>query len=177
MRSIVYYVATSIDGFICGPNGDISGFVGQSDGVDKYLNDLAGFDTVVMGRNTYEFGYKFGLIPGQPAYPHMTHYIFSNNLTLPNQSEKIIIKKVDIEEVAALKKQPGKDIYLCGGGQFAGWLLDNQLIDILKIKLNPLVLGHGIQLFGSSTHQIITELIDTNRYENGLQIITYRLLY
>jgi len=33
-----------------------------------------------MGKNTYEFGYKFGLKPGQRAYPHMTHYIFSNSL-------------------------------------------------------------------------------------------------
>jgi dihydrofolate reductase len=57
MRKIIYYVACSLDGFIAGEQEDISGFVSGGNGVDKYLSDLAAFDTVIMGRNTYEFGY------------------------------------------------------------------------------------------------------------------------
>ena len=78
MRNIVYYVAVSLDGFIAGPDGDITGFVAGGSGIDQYLKDLKAFDTVIMGRKTYEFGYKFGLKPGEPAYPHTKHYIFSN---------------------------------------------------------------------------------------------------
>jgi dihydrofolate reductase len=52
MRKIVYYVASSLDGFISGPNDDISGFVGTGNGVKKYLSDLLNFDTVIMGRHT-----------------------------------------------------------------------------------------------------------------------------
>ena len=63
MRNITYYVATSIDGYIEGPDGDISGFVAQGAGVSQYLADLKEFDTVIMGRNTYEFGYAYGLKP------------------------------------------------------------------------------------------------------------------
>ena len=59
MRKIIYYVAMSLDGFISGVNGDISGFVRDGNGVAKYLADLAEFDTVIMGKNTYEFGYRF----------------------------------------------------------------------------------------------------------------------
>ncbi len=80
MRKITYYAAAAPDGFIEGPNGDVSGFVQQGDGVDQYLKDLQSYDTVIMGRKTYEFGYRFGLVPGQPAYPHIRHYIFSNTL-------------------------------------------------------------------------------------------------
>ncbi|MEJ2066019.1 MAG: hypothetical protein P8X74_22535, partial [Reinekea sp.] len=69
MRKIVYYVASSIDGYISGLNDDVSGFIYEGDGVQKYLNDLGSYDTVIMGKNTYEFGYKHGLKPGQPAYP------------------------------------------------------------------------------------------------------------
>lgn len=126
MRKIVYYVASSIDGFISGLNDDISGFVGTGNGVDKYLTDLADFDTVIMGRNTYEFGYKYGLQPGRPAYPHMKHYIFSNNLILENPSPQVQLKNLDLNEIDELQKGEGTDIYLCGGGQFASWLLDNQ---------------------------------------------------
>ena len=141
MRRIVYYVATSLDGFISGPNEEISGFVGNGNGVQKYLSDLALFDTVIMGRNTYEFGYKFGLKPGQPAYPHMTHYVFSNSLKFEQADPKVQIRRMDLEEIRQIREQPGTDVYLCGGGQFAGWLLDNQQIDLLRIKLNPLILG------------------------------------
>ena len=173
MRKIVYYVATSLDGFISGLNDDISGFVGDGNGVARYLADLADFDTVVMGKNTYEFGYKFGLKPGQPAYPHMTHYIFSNSLTFTNPDPKVHIRPIELYEIKKLKSEPGADIYLCGGGKLAGWLLDNQQIDILKIKLNPIVLGDGVRLFGDSKNDFKFELVDSNKYENGLQIMTY----
>src|SRR5688572_2194558 len=135
MRKIVYYVASSLDGFISGLNEDISGFVGSGSGVEKYLADLANFDTVIMGRNTYEFGYKFGLKPGQRAYPHMTHYIFSETLKLENADPMVEVKRIDLQEIEAIQNKAGSDIYLCGGGRFAGWLLDNKKVDILKLKL------------------------------------------
>ncbi len=68
MKKIVYYVASSIDGFISGPNNDISAFQGEGPAVEKYLSDLQRFQTVIMGRNTYEFGYAYGLKAGQRAY-------------------------------------------------------------------------------------------------------------
>lgn len=82
MRKIVYYVAGSLDGYISGPNADISGFVGTGSGGDKYLADLSNFDTVIMGRHTYEFGYKFGVQPGQPAYPTCCITSFQTTLYL-----------------------------------------------------------------------------------------------
>lgn len=175
MRKIVYYVASSLDGFICGPHEDISTFVGTGNGVAKYLEDLSDFDTVIMGRKTYEFGYKFGLKPGQRAYPHMTHYIFSNGLTLENSDPKVHVRPVEIERIKELKTETGTDIYLCGGGIFAGWLLDNDLIDALKIKLNPIILGDGVRLFGNSKKALRLELTDTGKFDKGLQIMTFHL--
>ncbi|MBX2963322.1 MAG: dihydrofolate reductase family protein [Cyclobacteriaceae bacterium] len=177
MRKIVYYIASSIDGFITGHNDDVSEFVGTGDGVDRYLTDLSNFDTVIMGRNTYEFGYKYGLKPGQPAYPHMKHYIFSNSLKLENANPQVQVKKMNLVEIDKLQKEQGTDIYLCGGGQFAGWLLDNQKINTLKLKLNPLILGEGVKLFGNSTSKYKLELADTANYENGLQIMTFNVIY
>lgn len=175
MRKIVYYVAVSLDGYISGPNEDISGFVAEGNGVARYLRDLADYDTVIMGRNTYEFGYKFGLKPGLPAYSHMTHYIFSSSLTFENPDPKVHVRPVDMHEVNKIRNQDGTDIYLCGGGQFAGWLLDHHCIDVLKIKLNPLLLGSGVKLFGGSQTALRLELTQSERYENGLQIMTYKV--
>jgi len=177
MRKIVYYVASSIDGFISGLNDDISGFIESGNGVDKYLEDLANFDTVIMGRNTYEFGYKYGLQPGQPAYPHMKHYIFSNSLKLENSHKQVQVKSLNLSEINKLQREEGTDIYLCGGGQLAGWLLENKKIDTLKLKFNPLVLGKGVKLFENSFSKYKLDLVDSLIYENGLQIMTFKIVY
>ncbi|MEM7658468.1 MAG: dihydrofolate reductase family protein [Bacteroidota bacterium] len=174
MRKIIYYVATSLDGFIEGPNGDISGFLQEGPGVTQYLKDLQAFDTVIMGRNTYEFGYQYGLQPGQPAYPHMQHYVFSNRLQVESPHPQVKVCPLAAALIHQLKSESGSDIYLCGGGQFAGWLLDQGLIDRIKIKLNPLVLGAGTPLFGGSTTTAPLQLIERQSYPDGLQILTYQ---
>lgn len=177
MRNIVYYVSISLDGYISGLDGNINGFVPDGNGVDQYFRDLKDFDTVIMGKNTYEFGYQFGLKPGQAVYPHMEHYIFSESLEFESKMDSVHIKKIDIEEIYKLRKEQGSDIYLCGGGQFAGWLLENEQIQFLKVKLHPLLLGQGVRLFGDSTKFMQTEHLETSSYENGLQIISYKLVY
>jgi hypothetical protein len=54
--------------------------------------------------------------------------------------------------------------------------LENHQIDVLKIKLNPLILGRGVKLFGDAQKSFKTELTGTDLYENGLQIMTYNII-
>ncbi|MFT5890703.1 MAG: dihydrofolate reductase [Dokdonia sp.] len=176
MKKIIYYVATSLDGFISGPNNDVSNFVGEGNGVEKYLSDLKEFSTVIMGRKTYEFGYLYGLEPGQLAYPHMEHYIFSDSLHLENAHDLLHIEALNIERIQEIKERSSTDVYLCGGGQFAGWLLDHGQIDILKLKINPIILGDGVKLFGDSKTNVNLNLQESHLYDNGLQIATYELI-
>lgn len=177
MRNIIYYVAASIDGFISGSNDALDFFADGGNGVETYLHDLKSFDTVIMGRKTYEFGYQFGLVPGQPAYPHMKHYIFSDTLTFESQDSSIVVEPLNLNTILALKDQEGTPIYLCGGGQFAGWLLENEQIDLLKIKLNPFIMGSGIRIFGDSQKRYRTKLMDSTCYDQGLQIMTFSIQY
>ncbi|MBO0341692.1 dihydrofolate reductase family protein [Flagellimonas profundi] len=173
MRKIIYYVASSLDGYIAGKNDDISKFILQGEGVEKYRSDVANFRTVIMGRKTYEFGFQYGLKPGQPAYPNMENHIFSNSIKIDNLSEFVKIEKLSVDRVKEIRENANTDIYLCGGGEFAGWLLDNGLIDQLKLKLNPVVLGNGTKLFGSSTTNENWVLTETESFLDGLQILTY----
>ena len=177
MRKVVYYVAISLDGFIAGVDDDISGFVHQNELVEKYQSDLKGFDTVIMGRRTYEFGYKFGLEPGHPAYPHMRHYLFSKTLHFENHHRQITVCDLDLDIVKGLRKEVGTDIYLCGGGRFAGWLLNQQMIDVLKIKLNPFLMGRGIPLFSEVRKQHALRLTQSETFPDGFFIKTYDIVY
>lgn len=173
----MYYVAISLDGYISGVDGNIEGFMHEGNGIDRYLSDLNTYDTVIMGRNTYEFGYRFGLKPGQAPYPNMQHYIFSKDLKFDDKMDNVHVRYLDINEIQKLRKEEGTDIYLCGGGQFAGWLLEQEQIQYLKVKLNPMILGQGIRLFEGSTKFVRTELLETNNYDYGLQIMNYKMLY
>lgn len=173
MSKIVYYVASSLDGYISGQDGDVSKFAAGGAGVEKYLSDLSDFGTVIMGRKTYEFGYQFGLTPGQPAYPHMQHHIFSTSLQFEDLHSQVQVEPVSIDRVRIIRDSASTDVYLCGGGQFAGWLLDHGLIDQLKIKLNPIVLGGGIPLFGDSKTSLHCHCSAIESYPDGLQILTY----
>lgn len=173
MRKIIYYVASSLDGYIAGKSDDVSKFILKGEGVEKYQSDLAGYGTVIMGRKTYEFGFQYGLKPGQPAYPSMRHYIFSNTLKIDNLADSVKIEKLRVDKVSEIRKNASTDVYLCGGGHFAGWLLENGLIDQLKLKLNPVVLGGGTKLFGSSSACENWELSNLESFSDGLQILTY----
>ena len=148
MPKIHYYIAISLDGYISGENGDIGGFLGEGKGIQKYLSDLNDYETVIMGRNTYEFGYQYGLKPGDLAYPHMDHFIFSDTLSIEGANDKLSIKKLELDEIKNIRANSNTDVYLCGGGMFAGWLLEHEQIDVLKLKINPLVIGKGVRLFG-----------------------------
>lgn len=175
MRTIHYDVATSLNGYIAGPNEDISGFPAKGDHVDAYFARLAGYDTVLMGRSTYEFGFRFGLQPGQRAYSHMHHYVFSRTLDLPADSVVEIVRDDWINRVRKLKSADGGDIYLCGGGQFAGLLMSNGLVDRLHLKVAPILLPGGVSLFEKLDRQIDLHPVSIVRHASDVVTMEYAL--
>lgn len=177
MRKIIYYVAVSLDGYISGRNGEIDSFIHQGEVVDKYLEDLKYFNVVLMGRKTYEAGYAYGLKPGQAPYSHMKHYIFSDTLTFKESAENVHVLECNEKVITDIKEDAPTDIYLCGGGTFAGWLAERKLIDEIKLKVNPIILGDGIKLlekFSGNINLIETESIS---YSEGMRIVSYNCHY
>jgi len=177
MRKIVYDVATTVDGFVSHTDGSVEGFMMDGEHVTDYMQRLAGYDTVLMGRSTYEWGYRFGLTPGSLAYPHMTHLIFSKTLRFEQSDKLRIIADHPLAVVESLKKGAGSDLYLCGGGAFAGFLLEHGLIDRLILKQNPVIFGHGVRLFGASTRKVSLRLDATKLYANGVALLEYDIAY
>lgn len=174
-RKLVYYVAASIDNFIAHEDESVDGFLVESGQIADYLNSLNEYDTVLMGKKTYEWGYQFGVQPGQPAstYAHMMQYVFSQTMPAYQHEQLQVIREDAATFVRQLKQQPGKSIYLCGGGLLAGTLLDNELIDELYLKLHPVAFGSGIPLFGSSQKAFALTLNHIRTYTNGVIYINY----
>ena len=74
--------------------------------------------------------------------------------------------------IADLKRQPGKDIWLCGGGELAAQLYDE--IDVIQIKVNPILLGEGIPLVRGTTAPLTFELAESEQLPGGILLTTYR---
>ncbi|MCR9145016.1 MAG: dihydrofolate reductase family protein [bacterium] len=193
MRSIIYHVAISIDGYIAGigdtPAETIQDFVPDGPHVDEYNRQLLEYETVLMGRHTYEFGYAFGMEPGQVPYAHMQNYVFSNHMPEPEQHDSRfhLVRSENtsgddgLDRVRELRETAGTDIYLCGGGAFARSLLEAGLIDRIKLKINPIILGGGVGLFseagiGPDIRGRRLNLEATKDYGNGVLLHTYAVV-
>lgn len=176
MRELVYDVAVSIDGFICRPDGSVDDFVQTGPHVDDYQAGLESYDTVVMGRRTYEFGYQYGLTPGSRAYPHMEHYVFSSSLEFEHEHDLNIVASGGADVIRDLKEEDGAAIYLCGGSDFAGFLIQEQLIDRLVLKVNPVMVGDGLRMFSSAARTRL-QCTDSKLYGNGVVLSRYDVIY
>ena len=140
MRRLRYQVAMSLDGYIAGPNGEADWIVMDPD-LD-FAGLFAQFDTLVMGRKTYEATAAMG---GGPD-PGMSVFVVSRTLSAAAHPKVRIIGADLAREVAALKAAPGKDIWLFGGGGLFRSLLALGLVDTVETALIPVLLGGGIPL-------------------------------
>lgn len=187
MRKLTYYVAVSMDGFIAGPSGEFDRFVSEGDhaaGIwQKYrgtaptdLAEAAGlsvergpFDTVLMGWNTYAVG-----LPDLPSpYRHLRQIVFTRGHESPEGAAGVEFTDRDpVEVVRELKAEDGAGIWLCGGGVLAAALADE--IDRLALKLNPVLFGHGIRLFGDRRYDPASlRPLAITPYESGVVLAEY----
>lgn len=177
MQPLIYDVAVSIDGFISGPsvNGipDVSRFPHEGSIVEDYKARLATYAIALMGRATYEFGYAFGLPPGANPYPTMRSFVVSQSIQVPAGSDVEVIHDDALAAVRTLKSESTGPLYLCGGGILAGALLNAGLINRLRLKRAPTLLGAGVPLFAEVTDTPNLTLIEEKQHGNGIVFQDY----
>ena len=137
-RRLRYQVAASLDGFIARENGDYDWIVG--DPAIDFEALYAEFDTVVMGRKTFQAGESQGMggVPGKESI------VFSRSLPSGERKDVRVTAEDPATVVRALKEKAGKDIWLFGGGELFRSLLDAGLVDTVEIAVMPVLLGSGI---------------------------------
>lgn len=185
MRKIIYWVHTSVDGFIDGPNGEFDWPVmgpelsAYSEALDQRV------DTLLFGRPVWQM--MVGFWPNAEAIsddPHAAAFapfwratpkiVFSRSYPGDEWTSRVI--QGDLQaEVAALKAQPGRDLLLTGGSNLAAALTDLGLIDEYHIAVHPVVLGGGRKLFAEPKQRLNLRTEGSRIVDGQVVVTSYKL--
>jgi dihydrofolate reductase len=190
VRKLTYFIACSIDGFIGDPSGDASSMYRFVD--EEFLDYLKSqypetvstpgrrqlgfhgvrnqkFDTVIQGRASYQLALDVNITS---PYAQLRELVASRTMKeSPDPNVELVSDDV-VGRVRELKaEESGLGIWLCGGSQLAGELLDE--IDELVIKTYPLVYGSGMPMFGSDFAATEFMLDSVAVFDSGVLVRTY----
>lgn len=184
MRKLVLKMSVTVDGFVCGPNGEVDWFHRYNDEeghlwVEKCLWD-AGIH--IMGRKSFEAmaGY-WPTSSDSLAAPmnEISKVVFTKQGGLDNTkydkswSEALVATDL-VSDIAKLKLQEGKFILAHGGASFAQDLVHYDLIDEYRLVIYPVILGKGKPLFAKAQKDLDLKLINSTAYPSGIIINTYQ---
>ncbi len=175
MRRIIESTFVTLDGIIGDPRAWAGEYFDPTAQAGA-LEDLRASDAMLMGRGTYEyFAPAWPTLSGDYAerINTMPKYVFSSTLKTADWTNTTIIRDDPITAVTELKKTDGNDLVIYGHGRFAQSLLHHQLIDELRLAIQPLVLGDGQRIVDEGFKTVFA-LVSTRTLTSGVTAVTYR---
>ncbi len=179
------FMMTSLDGYMEGLGHDLSWHNVDAEFNDFAVRQLEEADTILFGRKTYQLMESFwpskqGLEddPVVAKLMNETPKVVVSH-SLQNVTETDIWKHVTLikdniaEEIEKLKHLPGKDIIVLGSNNLCVTLLEQGLLDELRIMINPVVIGNGTTLFKGIKNKHKLKLVNTREFHNGNMLLTY----
>lgn len=188
MRKLIFFMHTSLDGFVAGLNGEMDWIK-----VDDEMFDFVGTmtdhaDAALYGRVTYQMMESYWPTAGEK--PNATKHDIEHSLWY-NKVSKIVLSKTikDIgkintkvissnisENIKKIKQEDGKNILIFGSPSASHSLLNKGLIDEFWIFVNPVLLGQGIPLFKDISEMVKLSLKETKTFDIGVIALHYAKL-
>ena len=173
-RKVIVHIATSADGYIARPDGDIDWLTSRPApkgfyGMGAFVRSI---DTKLIGRKTYEMSLRLGA-----TFDAKTHtVVFSRRAPPPGAPSAVEFVSGEIAPfVRRLREEPGKDIWLMGGGELIASFLDARAIDEFVISVVPVFIGDGIPLIARRHRHERLELLSSERFDDGVVQLHYRV--
>lgn len=175
-RKIIVHIATSADGYIARPDGDVE-WLNERARADYGMTEFYGsIDTILWGRKTYDWALNYAArteMKEDVFDKNLVHYAFSRNP--PKRAAEGV--KFVTEPIATfagrLRTEPGKTIWMMGGGELIASFLDAGEIDEFDIHVIPVFIGEGIPLIAPRHRKVPLEVLALEKYADG----TVRLRY
>lgn len=187
MRKIKLQMQVSLDGFVCGPNGEMDWTTWNwDDALKNYVKELMEpADSFIIGRVLYEgMSMYWPSAETNPdsseddraaakAFNSMPKHVFSKTLQTADWNNAIIESRDLVETINTLKNQEGKDILLYGGVSLVSSFIQNNLIDEYHLFVNPTAIGKGRSIFADLTQSFGLELVKSQSFSCGIVVLHY----
>jgi dihydrofolate reductase len=173
-RKIIVHIATSADGYIARPDGDIEWLTSRPApqgfyGMEAFMKTV---DTRVLGRKTYDVSLEMGATFSSRDRT----IVFSRHPPAKAPSGVEFVNEAIGPFVSRLRERPGKDIWLMGGGGIIASFLDAQAIDEFVVSVVPVFIGEGIPLIAPRHRRVPLELRSVERFDDGLVQLHYLVM-
>jgi dihydrofolate reductase len=187
MGKIVISDNVSLDGVVQDPAGDegfrVGGWVGQIKDRPRLnklaLHEVLGAQALLLGRRSYEwFASRWPSRSGELAdrLNSLPKYVVSSTLEHPDWNNSTVLKGDVLNEVSKLKHELEGEVVVPASFQLVRTLMEHDLIDELRLKIFPVVLGAGERLFGETSDKKAMRLVDTQTLEGDVVFLTYEVV-
>jgi dihydrofolate reductase len=187
MGKIVVSDNVTLDGVVQDPAGDEGFRVGGWVGLIKdrpelgqlALDENLAAEALLLGRRTYEWlAARWPTRSGELAdrLNSLPKYVVSSTLENPAWNNSTVLKGDAVEAVSKLKREHDGEIVVPASFQLVRTLMEHDLVDELRLKIFPVVLGAGERLFGETSDKKAMRLVDTRTIEGGIAYLTYEVV-
>ena len=175
MRKVIYGGACSLDGFFTDRDGGIDWLI-YGKAVEQIMRESwANTDTILLGRKTWEWASAQPGPADDAAFSGIRSFVFSRTLkTIPDKKAQLVTGDAGAF-VNKLKSEPGKDIIVMSGGNFAASLLRAGVVDVVGMNIHPVLLGGGAPAFLDAGSRINLELAETRQLDGGCVYVKYHV--
>ena len=186
MRNLIFFMHTSLDGFVAGPKGEMNWIKVDEEMFDFVATMTDQADTALYGRVTYEMMQSYWPKAGEQPnaskhdkehsawYNKVSKIVLSKTISEKGLDNTVVISDHLADKINKIKKQDGKNILIFGSPRASQSLLNQGLIDEFWLFVNPIIVGQGMPLFKDITGTTKLKLVESKTFACGVIALHYK---